>query len=428
MTTPALSLSDFAFTCPLPPAKDIFKFNEAVAKALLKAAGVSGAENVSLSSSMAEARPKNGSIALNVLGAGKKRGLVSEFNVTQAIFDSKGTPVAWSFALDPDGDPKRPDRLCARLAGNEDAKRVLALKVKPAKQAPRLATAFSLERPVDELVTARDLVAARCGAELVLFSTEGALLRTLKVGGFPRTHAVSADGTKVVSGLKKLKVFDRDGTLVTTLDGHPRGEVTALAFSASGDRIASGSALYFQGGERRVSLWPADGTKALATRTLEGGPVRLGFCSDGSLLVGTDSPEMVLRLDASLEVTAELRFDRKQMMLPIGVVGDRMMVRVDGKLGFIDSGAFTFKPLRTPAVPNEMASFALSPDGRRALVVSPHAEKKQWIYTAHVYDCANRKELLNHRLGPDGPGKQAFLDDRRVLIVNGRTATVLIVP
>lgn len=314
MGTPSLRLSDFAFSCPLPAEKDIFKFSERVARALLKAAKVTVAHNVSLSSSMALARPKNGTIALNVLRAGKQRGLLSEFQVTQAVFDAKGKAVAWSFSLDPDGDPKRPDRLCARLETADDVKRVLTMKVKPAQPPVPSSAAFTFARPVDDLATAHDLVCARSAAELMLFTTNGAAVRTLKVGGFPRAQAVSLDGTKVVCGLKKLKVFSRAGEVLATLDGHPRGEVTALAFSASGERIASGSALYFAGGERKVSTWSLDSAKPLATRKLEGGPACLGFTSDGGLLVGTSMPETVLRLDAALKVTGELRFERQQMM------------------------------------------------------------------------------------------------------------------
>lgn len=419
---PTLTLADFAFHTPLPGAKDWFKFGAAVAKALLKTANAKG-DNVSLGGSMGDARPKNGRIALNVLGV-KKRGLVCEFRVVQAIFDAKGKPVAWSFALDPDGDPRRPDGLCVSGLSADDIKRVLAINVKkkPAKAA-RAPAAFALERPASQVVAAGATVAVRTDGEVRLFDLAGAPRGTLKFSGRPRTMAISPDGTSVVSGLKKLALFTIEGEPVGTLEGHPRGEVCALAFNASGQRLVSASALLFQGGERRIALWDTATGKLIASRKLAEGPVCVGFTSDDGVLVGTTAPEAVLSFDAKLEPRAQRHFAPAQQMHPIGVAGGRMLVRVDAKLTFLDAG-LEAEEVKVPKAPHSMTLFAASADGSRVLVVSPRAERNEWVFTARAWATATGKELLSRRLeggGADG----VFLPNGQLLLVAGRTVTAV---
>ncbi|MEO1276877.1 MAG: peptide ABC transporter permease, partial [Pseudomonadota bacterium] len=50
-----------------------------------------------------------------------------------------------------------------------------------------------------------------------------------------------------------MKLWDREGTLLTTLAGH-EGPVYAVAFSADGQFIATGAA------DRTVRIWRRDGT------------------------------------------------------------------------------------------------------------------------------------------------------------------------
>jgi uncharacterized protein len=86
------------------------------------------------------------------------------------------------------------------------------------------------------------------GRVLVWDADSGALLRTFEAGGAVR--AVAASATHVAAGLSSgvVKLWTLEGTEARELQGH-KGAITAVAFAAKGDQLASG------GADRVVRVW-----------------------------------------------------------------------------------------------------------------------------------------------------------------------------
>ena len=99
-----------------------------------------------------------------------------------------------------------------------------------------------------------------------LWQGDGTLLTTIEGHeGSVNTVAFSPDSSTIASGSvdNTVKLWQGDGTLLTTLKGH-RGSVNEVAFSPDGSAIASASA------DQTVKLWQWDGKKTTLLAILRG--------------------------------------------------------------------------------------------------------------------------------------------------------------
>ena len=93
--------------------------------------------------------------------------------------------------------------------------------------------------------------------------------------------AFSRDGTRVAAGAGRIRVFKvESGKVLATLDVHKKRRVTAIAFSASGSRLATADA------DRGVRLWRLADATVERTWTVKQGVGALVFSADGRTLGG----------------------------------------------------------------------------------------------------------------------------------------------
>ncbi|BDM82660.1 hypothetical protein AM10699_55210 [Acaryochloris marina MBIC10699] len=136
---------------------------------------------------------------------------------------------------------------------------------------------------------------------VALWDDQGTVLKTLKGHqGAITALAFSADGELIASGSadQTIKLWKADGTLVNTLDGH-QGAVTSLAFSSDGKTLASGSE------DKTVRLWKTEGG-LLQTLTGHTGSISLlAYSPDGSLLAsgGGDKTVRLWKTPGTLQQT-----------------------------------------------------------------------------------------------------------------------------
>jgi hypothetical protein len=124
----------------------------------------------------------------------------------------------------------------------------------------------------------------------------------------PEAIAFSPDGSRLVTGAKELVVYDaRTAKPLVKLAGHPKGHVSALAWSADGSRIASSSALYVAGADNSVALWDAVRGRrvALWKRSL---PANVAFTPGADKLTFTSMDEeenVLVRINLSTGKVSE---------------------------------------------------------------------------------------------------------------------------
>lgn len=123
----------------------------------------------------------------------------------------------------------------------------------------------------------------------------------------PEALAFSPDGSRLVTGAKELVIYDaRTAKPLAKLAGHPKGHVSALAWSADGSRIASASARHVVGADNSVALWDAARGKRLAQwkRPL---PANVAFTpgSDGLTFTTLDEQSVLARVNLSSRAVSE---------------------------------------------------------------------------------------------------------------------------
>jgi len=143
---------------------------------------------------------------------------------------------------------------------------------------------------------------------LKLWQPNGSLLTTL-VGHSGGVYgvAISADGQVIASASddKTVKLWRRDGTLINTLKGHSAG-VYGVAISADGQVIASAS------GDKTVKLWRRDGTLLTTLAGHRAGVYGVAISQDGKIIASASGDKTVKlwRRDGTLLTTLEGHSDR----------------------------------------------------------------------------------------------------------------------
>ena len=126
---------------------------------------------------------------------------------------------------------------------------------------------------------------------ITLWDDQGTVLKTFKGHQGPITAlAFSADGEMIASGSadKTIKLWQKDGTLIKTLPGH-QNSVTVLTFSSDGETFGSGSE------DQTIRLWKTDGTLIQSLSDHQGPITVLAFSVDGEMLA-SGSKDQTVRL------------------------------------------------------------------------------------------------------------------------------------
>jgi len=110
----------------------------------------------------------------------------------------------------------------------------------------------------------------------------------------------SPDGQTIASGSrdKTVKLWKRDGTLITTLKGH-EAAVWSVSFSPDRQMIASGSA------DSTIKLWKRDGTLITTLKGHEANVNSVSFSPDGQMIASgsTDKTVKLWKRDGTLITT-----------------------------------------------------------------------------------------------------------------------------
>ena len=189
---------------------------------------------------------------------------------------------------------------------------------------------------------------------------------------FPQCIAVLHNGTHFVVGYHgDVKLFERDGTLVRTIEGHSRHVVSLAAMH--GQRFLSGSddhmiKLWDLHSENSLIAWNAGGCiYALAVtpdgqRILSGdisGTVQVWLFEEGPHTIGVSRENTFSKLHANYCVRVLVALPDNKHALSGSQDGTVKLFVVDGDV------LRTFTHHTTSSVPNAVISLALLPDGLR---------------------------------------------------------------
>ena len=122
-----------------------------------------------------------------------------------------------------------------------------------------------------------------------LWKRDGTLITTLKGHDKPvLSVSFSPDGQTIVSGSSDntIKLWKRDGTLITTLKGHDK-PVLSVSFSPDGQTIVSGSS------DNTIKLWKRDGTLITTLGGHRGYVYSVSFSPDGQTIVSGSSDNTI---------------------------------------------------------------------------------------------------------------------------------------
>jgi WD40 repeat protein len=201
---------------------------------------------------------------------------------------------------------------------------------------------------------------------------DGSLITTLRGHrGSINAVAVSADGQTIVSGStdKTVKVWRQDGSLITTLTGH--NAVTGIAVSADGQTIVSGSL------DGTLRVWQTNNSKVMSFRTDQFGVESVAVSADGQTIVSGsfDGTVKVLQRDGSLTSTLE---DHDSAVKKVAISADSKTIVSSNFKGIVKvwqkSGRGIFSPVATLNGRHPLAmdvdSIAISADGKTIVSIS----------------------------------------------------------
>ncbi|PSB04268.1 AAA-like domain-containing protein [Merismopedia glauca] len=269
---------------------------------------------------------------------------------------------------------------------------------------------------------------ASCGSDdktIKLWQLDGTLITTL-TGHSAEVNSVafSLDGQTIASGSwdKTIKLWKPDGTLITTLTGHS-GEVWSVAFSPDGQTIASCGS-----DDKTIKLWQLDGTLITTIIGHNGMTTSVAFSPDGETIAsGSDDKTIKLwQRDGTLITTLTGHSDGVYN-LAFSPDGETIASGSDDKtikLWKLDGTLITTFTGHSFGV----ASIAFSPDGETIASVSDKTIKLWKSDGTAITTLTGHRDLVNSVVfSPDGQTLASGSLDKTIKLwkLNGTLITTL---
>jgi WD40 repeat protein len=272
--------------------------------------------------------------------------------------------------------------------------------------------------------------------------TAGTQELVLPATGRIGTLAASPDGSWIFTGSPgtDVKVWNaKTGALVETLGGHA-AEITSLAFSPQGDRVASGDD---EGGLR---LWrkpngPAEGAKSwVADRQLSGhnGSITgIRFSPDGKRLITASGDRTCNQWDVATGqelAQGSLQHDEWISSLDVSTDGTLAVTTCDDGVARLWRLADGTKLAEVKSPGKSFNAVGFSPDGSMAALTSAE-EKRVWMWNLSATTAATNArgnaaaglltEYLNfNKLGGEVWSAMFAADGHHLLTIGGNDATL----
>ncbi|WP_017316096.1 nSTAND1 domain-containing NTPase [Mastigocladopsis repens] len=244
------------------------------------------------------------------------------------------------------------------------------------------------------------IASASADKTVKLWKRDGSLITTLKAHSEPVTSVgISSDGQTIASASadKTVKLWKPDGSLITTLTGH-NDRVMGVSISSDGQTIASGSR------DKTVKLWKRDGG-LLTTLKGHSEPVTsVGISSDGQTIASASADKTVKlwKRDGSLLTTLK---GHSEPIMSVSISPDGQTIASASfdktvKLWKRDGSLLT--TLKGHSDP--VTSVSISPDGQTIASASADITVKLWRRDGSLISTLTGHTLpvMSVSISPDG--------------------------